>query len=131
MRIGMLILALSFTAAAQNAPQTANGALSGTAGLQAGQDRAMFEARSPIDLTNTRLRKLTAALGPAYLRVSGTWANTVYFHDSDLQSRIRRTALLATLALLRRRRPPSNLEDVADMLAAKVPERPFSEVSRP
>src|SRR5437763_6924511 len=69
--------------AAQNAPQTANGALSGTAGLQAGQDRAMFEARSPIDLTNTRLRKLTAALGPAYLRVSGTWANTVYFHDSD------------------------------------------------
>src|SRR5947207_8482222 len=43
----------------------------------------MFEARPPIDLTNTRLRKLTAALGPAYLRVSGTWANTVYFHDSD------------------------------------------------
>jgi hypothetical protein len=29
------------------------------------------------------LRKLAAALGPAYVRVSGTWANTVYFHDSD------------------------------------------------
>jgi hypothetical protein len=29
------------------------------------------------------LRKLAAALGPAYIRVSGTWANTVYFQDSD------------------------------------------------
>jgi heparanase len=43
----------------------------------------MFEARPTINLTNARLRKLTTALGPAYLRVSGTWANTVYFHDSD------------------------------------------------
>jgi heparanase 1 len=57
-------------------------ALSG-AGLGAGQDPAMFEARPPIDLTKARLAKLTAALGPAYMRVSGTWANTVYFHDSD------------------------------------------------
>ena len=63
----------------QNARQTANGA----PGLQAGRDPTMFEARPPIDLTDTRLRKLTATLGPAYLRVSGTWANTVYFHDSD------------------------------------------------
>jgi hypothetical protein len=53
------------------------------AGLKAGQDPAMFETRPPIDLTNARLRKLAAALGPAYVRVSGTWANTVYFHDSD------------------------------------------------
>jgi hypothetical protein len=29
------------------------------------------------------LRKLAAALAPAYLRVSGTWANTTYFADSD------------------------------------------------
>jgi heparanase len=28
------------------------------------------------------LRKLAAALGPAYVRISGTWTNTVYFHDS-------------------------------------------------
>jgi hypothetical protein len=55
----------------------------------------------------------------------------VYFHDTDLRSRTRRTALLATLSILRRRRPPANLEEVADELAAKVPERPFSEVSRP
>jgi hypothetical protein len=29
------------------------------------------------------LRKLAAALGPAYVRVSGTWANTTYFQNSD------------------------------------------------
>jgi hypothetical protein len=43
----------------------------------------LYEYRPPIDLSNARLRKLAAALGPAYIRVSGTWANTVYFHDSD------------------------------------------------
>ena len=31
----------------------------------------------------SRLRKLAAALAPAYMRVSGTWANTTYFHDAD------------------------------------------------
>jgi heparanase len=49
----------------------------------AGIDPALFEYRPPIDLSNARLRKLAAGLGPAYIRVSGTWANTVYFHDSD------------------------------------------------
>jgi hypothetical protein len=44
---------------------------------------AIFEARPPIDLSNARLRTLAAALGPAYVRVSGTWANTVYFADAD------------------------------------------------
>jgi len=29
------------------------------------------------------LRKFAAAPGPAYVRVSGTWANSVYFADSD------------------------------------------------
>ena len=48
-----------------------------------GPDPSMFQARPPIELTNLRLRRLAAALGPAYVRVSGTWANTVYFHDSD------------------------------------------------
>lgn len=43
----------------------------------------LYEYRPPIDLSNVRLRKLAAALGPVYLRVSGTWANTVYFQDSD------------------------------------------------
>jgi hypothetical protein len=48
-----------------------------------GIDPSLFEQRAPIDLANVRLRKLAAALGPAYIRVSGTWANTVYFQDSD------------------------------------------------
>lgn len=42
-----------------------------------------FEYRAPIDLSNPRLRKLSQALGPFYLRVSGTWANTVYFPDEQ------------------------------------------------
>ncbi len=66
----------------QNGGHPATAATSG-GGLQAGQDPTVFAARRPIDLTNARLRKLTAALGPAYMRVSGTWANTVYFHDAD------------------------------------------------
>lgn len=37
----------------------------------------------PIDLSNVRLRRLAAALGPAYVRVSGSDANAVYFHDAN------------------------------------------------
>ena len=51
--------------------------------LRIGVDPGMFAARPPADLANLRLRKLAAALGPAFVRVSGTWANSVYFHDSD------------------------------------------------
>ena len=43
----------------------------------------MFQARPPIDLSNPRLRRLASALGPAYVRVSGTWANSAFFSDSD------------------------------------------------
>ena len=43
----------------------------------------MFAMRPPIDLYDARLRKLAAALAPAYVRVSGSWANATYFHDSD------------------------------------------------
>ena len=50
---------------------------------QVGLDPNLFQARPPIDLSNVRLRTLAAALGPAYMRVSGTWANSTYFHDSD------------------------------------------------
>lgn len=42
-----------------------------------------FAARTPIDLHDDRLRRLAAALAPAYLRVSGTWANSTFFADSD------------------------------------------------
>src|SRR5438105_3473999 len=49
----------------------------------AGMDQALYQYRPPIDLTKPKLRKLAAALGPAYLRVSGTWANTTYLPESD------------------------------------------------
>jgi hypothetical protein len=49
----------------------------------AGMDPSLYQYRPPINLANPRLRKLAAALGPAYLRVSGTWANTTYFQNSD------------------------------------------------
>jgi hypothetical protein len=45
---------------------------------------AMFRKREPLDLRRQRrLRVLAKALGPAYVRVSGAWANSVYFHDAD------------------------------------------------
>jgi heparanase 1 len=52
-------------------------------GTPGGIDPDLFEQRPPIDLSNPRLRKLASALGPAYVRVSGSWANTLYFQDSD------------------------------------------------
>src|SRR6185437_7390987 len=48
-----------------------------------GIDARLFQYRPPIDLANARLRMLAKALGPAYVRVSGTWANTMFFADSD------------------------------------------------
>jgi len=52
-------------------------------GTPVGMDPSLYEYRSPIDLSNPRLRKLAAALGPAYLRVSGTWMNSTYFQDAE------------------------------------------------
>lgn len=46
-------------------------------------DRDRYSYRPPIDLANPRLRKLAAALAPAYMRVSGTWANATFFADSE------------------------------------------------
>jgi hypothetical protein len=43
----------------------------------------LYAYREPIDLSNPRLRTLAAALAPAYMRVSGTWANTTYFAEND------------------------------------------------
>lgn len=36
-----------------------------------------------INLYDEKLRALSKALGPMYIRVSGTWANTTYFQDND------------------------------------------------
>jgi heparanase 1 len=53
------------------------------AATPSGMDANLYQYRRPVDLSNPRLRKLAAALGPAYVRVSGTWANATYFHDSS------------------------------------------------
>jgi glycosyl hydrolase family 79 len=47
------------------------------------QKADLFAMRSPIDLGNPLLRKFASALSPAYLRVSGTWANTTFFAGSN------------------------------------------------
>jgi hypothetical protein len=49
-------------------------------------DSKMYQYWPPIDLSNASLRKLASALGSVYVRVSGTWANSVYFADSDNSS---------------------------------------------
>ena len=48
----------------------------------------LYQYRPPVDLSQARRRKLDAALGPAYLRVSGTWANTTYFQDGNAAGRL-------------------------------------------
>jgi heparanase 1 len=54
-----------------------------TADVPAGMSADLYQYRPPIDLTNPRLRTLAKALGPAYVRVSGTWANTTYFTAAE------------------------------------------------
>jgi heparanase 1 len=51
--------------------------------MPAGIDPNLFQYRKPIDLADARLRKLASALSPAYVRVSGTWANSSFFQDND------------------------------------------------
>ena len=64
----------------QPAPTAAS---TGSGDTPAGMNPALYQYLPPLDLTNRRLRKLATALGPAYVRTSGTWANTTYFPDSD------------------------------------------------
>ena len=64
-------------------PQPAPAAGASGADTPAGMNADLYQYRPPIDLDNARLRKLAAALGPAYVRVSGTWANTTYFSATD------------------------------------------------
>jgi heparanase len=44
---------------------------------------SLFQAMPPVDLYSSRLRILAKAIGPSYMRVSGTWANFTYFQDDD------------------------------------------------
>lgn len=43
----------------------------------------LYRKLAPINLTDTRLLNLAKGLAPAYVRVSGTWANAIYFQDND------------------------------------------------
>jgi heparanase len=51
--------------------------------VPAGMSPDLYQYRPPLDLANRRLRAMAKALGPAYMRISGTWANTTYFADTD------------------------------------------------
>lgn len=61
-------------------PEVKSAGTTGTLGF----DTALFRQRPPADLTNVRLRNMARALGPAYIRVSGSWANKTFFQDDDL-----------------------------------------------
>ena len=53
----------------------------GTATPQPVQAARRYAYQPPLDLMDRRLRTLASALGPAYVRISGTSANSVYFQD--------------------------------------------------
>ena len=40
--------------------------------------KGMMQVYPPVDLYNERIRKLAKAFGPAWVRVSGTWATKTY-----------------------------------------------------
>ncbi|MBI6567588.1 hypothetical protein YA0745_21270 [Pseudomonas synxantha] len=48
-----------------------------------GMDPGLYQYRAPLELRNKRLRAMAHALAPAYMRISGTWANMTYFADTD------------------------------------------------
>lgn len=72
------------TFAALENPETAAAAATPEelAATPSGVNPAPDEYRPPLDLGSERLRTLAAALAPAYMRVSGTWANTTWFADT-------------------------------------------------
>ena len=63
--------------------QAAQDAANAQGAAPAGITPAAFSYRPPIDLSNARRIRLATALGPAYIRVSGTWANTTFFPPGD------------------------------------------------
>lgn len=55
----------------------------GKESVPAGMAPSLYAYREPVDLSNPRLRKLASALAPAYVRTSGTWANTTFLSESS------------------------------------------------
>jgi heparanase 1 len=47
------------------------------------KNNPMYRKLPPINLADKRLINLAKGLAPAYVRVSGTWANAIYFQDDD------------------------------------------------
>ena len=47
------------------------------------KNEQLYRKLPPINLADKRLRNLAKGLAPAYVRVSGTWANATYFQDND------------------------------------------------
>ncbi|WP_266206123.1 glycosyl hydrolase family 79 N-terminal domain-containing protein [Pontibacter kalidii] len=47
------------------------------------KNEQLYRKLEPVDLTDKRLLTLAKGLAPAYVRVSGTWANAIYFQDND------------------------------------------------
>ena len=74
-----------------------------TSDVPVGMDPDIYQYRPPIDLGNARLRTLAAALGPAYVRVSGTWANTFI-------SMIGHSPAVRAAGRVRRRADPAAME---------------------
>jgi hypothetical protein len=60
-----------------------------------------YAYRPPMNLASPRLRTLAAALGPAYIRVSGTWANTTFVAPRDGMASPKGFAQVLTPAQLR------------------------------
>ncbi|WP_346860845.1 hypothetical protein [uncultured Draconibacterium sp.] len=58
-------------------------ALLDSAKVKSGGFSALKRTIPPINLYERKLLTLASALGPMYIRVSGTWANTTYFQDND------------------------------------------------
>ena len=55
----------------------------GSQSTPTGMNPDLYMYRPPINLANSRLRAMARALAPAYMRVSGTWANTTFFDPGD------------------------------------------------
>ncbi len=54
-----------------------------SAKVRTGGLAALKRTIPPVDLYGKKIRTLATALGPMYVRVSGTWANTTYFQDNE------------------------------------------------
>lgn len=60
-----------------------------TSGGIASMYKDLMQTYPPIDLSNEQLRRLTKELGPAWIRVSGTWATKTYYDfDGSFEGKI-------------------------------------------